>query len=350
MPASMQREKVRFASGDTSCAAWHYPGSNGGCVIMAAWNLGDQGTGLGPVRRTVQRRRFRRPRLRPPAVRGERGAPRQIVRFDEQIADWHAAIDYAATLPDVDPDRIAAWGFSLAGGHLFQVAADHPRLACAIAQTPLVDGRAVAPHALRAMTPLALLRLFGRGVADAVGGLAGRPPLLVPTAGVRGAVASLTTPDAMDADRALDPDRRHTTWEQTVAARIALRIGGYRPGRHAGRIRCPLLVVVCDQDQSVLPGPAVRAAHDAPRSEVVHLTGRHYAPFLESHEQAVSAEISFLHRHLAPRPRDEAPGTQLSLRPPSIPMTIFRPSVRSRADGAVSGSTIHWTITPASSA
>ncbi|WP_329392947.1 lysophospholipase [Streptomyces lydicus] len=229
------------------------------------------------------------------------GAPRQIVRFDEQVADWRAAIECAAGLPDVDPDRIAVWGFSLAGGHVFRVAADHPRLACAIAQTPLVDGRASAPHALRAMTPLPALRLFGRGIADALGGIAGRPPLLVPTAGARGAVASLTTPDAMDGDRALDPDRRHTGWEQTVAARIALQIGWYRPGRHASRIRCPLLVVVCDQDQSVLPDPAVRAARNAPASEVVHLPGRHYAPFLESHEQAVTAEIAFLMNHLAPR-------------------------------------------------
>ncbi|MFI1617883.1 alpha/beta hydrolase [Streptomyces lydicus] len=301
MPAFKQREKVRFVSGDTSCAAWHYPGSNGGCVIMAggtsvtkepasdlfAARFNDAGFAV----LAFDHRRF-----------GESGgAPRQIVRFDEQVADWHAAIECAAGLPDVDPDRIAVWGFSLAGGHVFRVAADHPRLACAIAQTPLVDGRASAPHALRAMTPLAALRLFGRGIADALGGSAGRPPLLVPTAGARGAVASLTTPDAMDGDRALDPDRRHTGWEQTVAARIALQIGWYRPGRHASRIRCPLLVVVCDQDQSVLPDPAVRAARNAPASEVVHLPGRHYAPFLESHEQAVTAEISFLMNHLAPR-------------------------------------------------
>jgi pimeloyl-ACP methyl ester carboxylesterase len=105
----------------------------------------------------------------------------------------------------------------------------------------------------------------------------------------------------MDGDRALDPDRRHTNWEQTVAARIALQLGGYRPGRLASRIRCPLLVVVCDQDRSALPGPAVRAAREAPQSEVVHLTGRHYAPFLESHEEAAAAEISFLRKHLAPR-------------------------------------------------
>ncbi|MGW0970017.1 alpha/beta hydrolase [Streptomyces sp. NPDC002516] len=304
MPAFKQREKVRFASGDTSCAAWHYPGTNGGCVIMAggtsvtkepasdlfAARFNDAGFAV----LAFDHRRF-----------GESGGtPRQIVRFDEQVADWHAAIRYATGLPDVDPDMISVWGFSLAGGHIFRVAADQPRLACAIAQTPLVDGPAVAPHALRSMTPLAALRLFGRGVADALGGLVGRPPLLVPAAGPRGAVASLTTPDAMDGDRALDPDRRHANWEQTVAARIALQIGAYRPGRQASRIRCPLLVVVCDQDQSVLPGPAIRAALNAPRSEVVHLTGSHYAPFLESHEQAVAAEISFLNKHLEPRDRD----------------------------------------------
>ncbi|GAA1361722.1 alpha/beta hydrolase [Streptomyces beijiangensis] len=300
MPADRKREKVRFASGDTSCAAWHYPGSNGGCVIMAggtsvtkepasdlfAARFNDAGFAV----LAFDHRRF-----------GESGgAPRQVVRIGEQLADWQAAIECAAGLPDVDPASISVWGFSLAGGHVFQVAAGHPKLASAIAQTPLVDGRAIAPHALSAMTTLALLRLFGRGIADALGSLVVRPPLLVPASGARGDVASLTTPDAMDAGRALDPDHRHPGWEQTVAARIVLRLGWYRPGRHASRIRCPLLVVVCDQDQSVLPGPAVSAARNAPESEVVHLTGRHYAPFLEAHEQAVEAEISFLEKHLPP--------------------------------------------------
>ena len=32
----MSREPVRFISGDTYCVAWHYPGTNGACVIMAA--------------------------------------------------------------------------------------------------------------------------------------------------------------------------------------------------------------------------------------------------------------------------------------------------------------------------
>src|SRR3989442_1448002 len=33
--AVVLREKVHFPSGDTTCAASHYPGTNGGCVIMA---------------------------------------------------------------------------------------------------------------------------------------------------------------------------------------------------------------------------------------------------------------------------------------------------------------------------
>jgi pimeloyl-ACP methyl ester carboxylesterase len=57
-------------------------------------------------------------------------------------------------------------------------------------------------------------------------------------------------------------------------------------------------VVVCDQDESALAEPAVRAAQHAPRSELVHLPGGHYATFLDQHEQAVEAELAFLRRHL----------------------------------------------------
>jgi hypothetical protein len=33
-------------------------------------------------------------------------------------------------------------------------------------------------------------------------------------------------------------------------------------------------------------------------AELVRLVGGHYAPFLDAHEQAVAAELSFLRRHL----------------------------------------------------
>ena len=147
-----------------------------------------------------------------------------------------------------------------------------------------------------------MLRFTGRGILDALGGLVGRPPLLVPLAGEPGTVALLTTPDALDGDRALNPDNRYPDWQQEVAARSALRLGFYRPGRDASRVRCPLLVLVCDQDQSAPAGAAVRAAGARPAAELVRLPGGHYAPFLDGHEQAVDAELSFLRRHLLQRP------------------------------------------------
>jgi pimeloyl-ACP methyl ester carboxylesterase len=230
-----------------------------------------------------------------------------VVRIAEQLADWRAAIGRAAALPGVDPSQLALWGFSLAGGHILQIAADSPHIAAAIAQTPLVDGRAAASKALRHTTPGAVLRLTGRAVADGIDALLGRAPLLVPTAGEPGTVAVLTTPDAMDGGPALDPDGAFAdSWPQTVAARFALRIGFYRPIRHASQVRCPLLVLACDQDQSADPASAVRAAQLAPGAELVRLPGRHYAPFLEAHEQAVAAELAFLRAHLLLRPTSTA--------------------------------------------
>jgi uncharacterized protein len=90
-------------------------------------------------------------------------------------------------------------------------------------------------------------------------------------AGEPGTVALITTPDGRDGDRALNPGNRYPEWQQAVAARLALRLGFYRPGRVASRIRCPLLVLVCDQDQTALAEPAATAADRASRAELARM-------------------------------------------------------------------------------
>jgi fermentation-respiration switch protein FrsA (DUF1100 family) len=136
---SAEREKVYFVSGDTQCAALHYPGTNGACVIMAG--------GF--------------------AVTMEPGTERFAERFN-------------------------AAGFTV-------LAFDYRHLG---------DSR-------------------------------GQPRQIVRI--------------------------REQLWQQEVAARSPLRVAFYLPGRYASRVRCPLLVLVCDQDQSALAEPAVRAAKRAPR-------------------------------------------------------------------------------------
>jgi len=307
-----EREKVRFVSSGTECAAWHYPGSNGACVVMAGGGGVTKEPGTDPFARRFSEAGFAVLAFDYRHLGESGGQPRQVIRIREQLADWQEAIGFARRLPDVDPAKLAIWGFSLSGGHVFRVAARNADLAAAIAQTPNADGPAAARNAVRYQTPRAMLRLTGRGVLDAVGGLAGRPPRLVPLAGAPGTVALLTTPDSIDGDRALNPGNRYPDWQQAFAARSALPIGSYRPGRDAARVRCPLLVLVCDQDQTALAGPAVGAAQRAPRAEVIRIPGGHYDPFLGGHEQAVEAELSFLRQHLlehsrAGRPEGLAP-------------------------------------------
>jgi alpha-beta hydrolase superfamily lysophospholipase len=304
--ASAEREKVHLPSGDTTCAAWHYPGTNGGCVIMAGGLAVTKEPGTDRFAERFHEAGFTVLAFDYRHLGESGGQPRQIARIGEQLADWQAAIACAGSLPGVDPSRRAIWGFSASGGHVFPIAARNPELAAAIAHAPLADGPAAAPNAARHQTPIAFLRFTGRAIADALVGLVGRDRLLVPLAGEPGTVTSLTTPDSRNGARALNPENRYPDWRQEVAAWSALRVGFYRPGRFASRVACPVLVLAHDDDGTALPGPAVRAARRAPRGELVCLPGGHYAAYLDGHEQAVEVQLSFLRRHLLDGSDDDA--------------------------------------------
>ena len=180
---------------------------------------------------------------------------------------------------------------------MFRVAAADDRLGAAIAHSPCADGLDAARNALRS-TPLgAAVRLHIAAARDLLHTAFGREPVLVPLTGPRGSVAALTTEDSRNGPLALNPDGAYA-WRQEVAARSAIRVGYYRPARLARRITVPLLVLAYDQDGVTPPAPAIRAAQQAARGEVVRLAGGHYEAFLGGHERALAIQLSFLERHL----------------------------------------------------
>jgi pimeloyl-ACP methyl ester carboxylesterase len=146
--------------------------------------------------------------------------------------------------------------------------------------------------------PTRLLRLFAVGVLDRLGSLLGRQPRYVPAgaaAGQFGAVANAAAFAGLDIIRPRDG----SAWNNRVAGRSLLGIGAYRPVRKAADIRCPILLVVAENDTIAPVGPALRVAERAPNAELFRSRGDHYGVYEggEDFDRVVNVEIQFLHRH-----------------------------------------------------
>src|SRR6202021_3299984 len=105
-----EREKVWFGSGGTQCAAWHYRGSNGGCVIMAGGCAVTKEAGTDLFARLFAAAGFSVLAFDYRHLGESGGQPRQGVRAREQLSDWFAAIDFAGRLPGADPAPLWCWG------------------------------------------------------------------------------------------------------------------------------------------------------------------------------------------------------------------------------------------------
>lgn len=318
MQDRVPRQPVRFRSGRADCAAWHYPGTNGACVVMAGGFAVTKEPGTDLFAERFQAAGYTVLAFDYRHLGESSGQPRQVVRVRDQLADWQAAVRCATDLPEVDAARVALWGFSLSGGHVVRVAARSEAVAGAIAQTPNLDGPATTRNAARHQHRSTLARLLLTSALDKLRSGLGLAPLLVPLVGPPGTLAVLTTPDGIRTNEVLNPGNRYPSWPQVVAARSILALGLYRPGLDARRVRCPVLFVACEHDQSALAEPARRAAQLAPRGELVCRPGDHYSPFTDAHEEAAKAELAFLNHHLH-TPADDHQSTIAMSRRPARP-------------------------------
>ena len=293
----MPRLDVTFPSGEDTCAAWLYlPDVDGpfpAVVLAHGW------TGVREQRLDAYAERFAAAGLAALVFDyrhfgASTGKPRQLLDIKRQLADWTTAVAYARGRPEIDPARVAIWGSSFSGGHVMEIASRDPRIAAVVAQVPFADGLRNLPS----LGARLALKLTALGIEDQIGALRGRPPRMVPSVGPPGSVAVMTTPDADPGFHAIDPPA--STWRNEAAARIALRVGSYRPGHHAGRIAAPILFAIAVDDAITPPAYAKAAAARAPRGEVRTYPGGHFDIYVgEIFEQAVADQVAFLTGHLA---------------------------------------------------
>jgi fermentation-respiration switch protein FrsA (DUF1100 family) len=292
----MTQTDVVFSSDGVDCAAWLYQPDGEGPHPMVVMAHGFSATR--DQRLDAYAERFRTAGLgvllfdyRHFGASG--GEPRQLLDIGRQQADFRAAVAYARAIDWVDPARVTLFGSSFSGGHVLVVAARDAQIAAVVAQCPFTDGLASLPKLGAKNIALATIA----GVRDQLGALLGRPPRYIPAVGPPGTFAVMSSPDAEPGFSALTPAQ--TDWVNRVAARVALRVGVYRPGRVVARVGCPILFCVCDRDAITPAGPTLKYAATARSGEVRRYPVGHFEIYVgEPFEHAVADQVEFLRRTL----------------------------------------------------
>ena len=299
-----ERRDATFQSGGETCAAWHYPGEGDGfageggrpCVVMAHGVGGTRDSGLEPFAEALADAGLDVVLFDYRNFGDSTGEPRQLGLPSRHREDYAAAVGFARGLEGVDPERIVLWGTSWSGGHVVYVAAADPRIAAVISQTPDADGLQTGLAILRTRGPGYYMRLTAAAIRDAVAGLRGRPPELIPLAAPPGEIAAMSVPEALPGYTAI----AGPTWRNEIAARALLHEPQNRAVTKMDDLRCPILIQVAEYDQVIPPKTAHAAAWNAKgRAEVREYPCVHFDVYVgEWRERSIADQLFFLRRHL----------------------------------------------------
>lgn len=292
----MHRLDVQFLSDGSLCRAWLYlpETKKPAPVIVMAHGLGstrsmrlgayaDRFRELGYACLVFDYRHFG----------DSEGEPRQLLDVTKQLQDWKSAVAFVRTHNDVDAGKVVLWGTSFSGGHVIATAADDQNIAAVVSQCPFTDGMASS----MAIPPLTSIKVTLRALRDKVGSWFGAAPVTIALAGQPGSTAMMSAPDCESGYLQLVPETEAQRFPNYVAARIALQILFYFPGRKTPQLNCPVLFCVCETD-TVAPAKAtLRHARRAPRGQIKLYKEGHFDIYLgDSFERTIGDQIDFLQR------------------------------------------------------
>ncbi|WP_043342235.1 alpha/beta hydrolase [Belnapia moabensis] len=225
------------------------------------------------------------------------GEPRQETDPFQQVRDYRHAITYARTLPELDENRVGAWGTSYSGGHVLMLGAIDRRVRCVVSQVPLISGPIGASRRARADLLPALLARFD---ADRDARFAGHPSAVIPVV-AEDAAAACAMPGTEPWAFFSATQERAPAWRNEVTLRSAEMLREYEPGTWITRISpTPLLMIVATHDTLTPTDLALDAYNRAlePKSLVL-IQGGHFEPYTGAGFQESSAVArDWFARHL----------------------------------------------------
>ncbi len=137
-------------------------------------------------------------------------------------------------------------------------------------------------------------------VLDGLSRLFNNKPHYVPVLGKEGSIAPLNTPECIPGYLSMVPGDEEFANRLPVWALVQAR--SYRPGDVAGKVECPCLIVVGENDSLIPVEQARRMAENLQDHEFKTLACNHFEPYSGKwFEENISAQIEFLKRVVSPK-------------------------------------------------
>lgn len=185
------------------------------------------------------------------------GEPRCQLFPHEQLDDLRNALTWLRRQPEIDPERIGAWGVSLGGGHVMFLAAFDKRIKAVVAMIPAINQWENFLVAMPREAFFGFLETLSQDRESRYGTDGATYLPLVGPAGQGGLMPAEAYEFYSRAQQTIAP-----SWENRITMRSLETFVSYHP---AGPIDLlaptPLLMIVAEQDQ-IIPPALARSAFD----------------------------------------------------------------------------------------
>ena len=226
------------------------------------------------------------------------GEPREVVSVKSELRDYQTVVDATRQLDGIDPDRIALWGTSYAGGLVIAAAARDGRIAAVVSQVPNLDNFATMRHLMARTSPIHLAWLTSAIAQDVARGILRRTPFHVQAMGPVGSHAAYVSDDGWEQVQQIAGG----TWLNRVGLRDFATLPLFRAVSYLNKVPCRVLFLAAELDDLTPVAPTLAAAEKlGDRAELVRFSTGHFGIYTEPlASEAIGAQVRFLTSELTP--------------------------------------------------
>ncbi len=224
------------------------------------------------------------------------GEPRQLFHGKKQQEDLKAVINYARSNKKINGDKIVLWSTSAAGGYGINSASVDEKIAGVIAQCPSLDHSKDDKIIFEREGRGYFLKLFIHAQRDKGRSRFGLSPHYIPIVGRPGTLAFLNAPEAFAGYENIFSESDY--FINRLCARSLLIPPGPDPIKTAPKVRCPVLLIICEKDTLVSPDSHKRVAEILKEKvTVIKYPIGHYDLYKgEYFEKAISDQLDFVRK------------------------------------------------------